>query len=491
MALSAIQTALNAALRAASGAALAALTFACAGGYGIRLIKTLWPGRKEPLEEILFSSALGYGLLSLLMALAGVFGGWTRPGAWVILSAGVALSWPFVKTLISLTPDRTFWRGPAAFLILLCALWAFLIALAPVTYYDSLVYHFALPAAYAQAGHWLGLKELIYSAFPQNLEMLWTFGLLLGHDGVANLISLLLTAMAVAAAASFAQRYLTQREGRFAALLLAAMPALLLLSSGGYVDGGLTLYAFLSFYALCVWRESGQRPTLILSGLFAGLAMGAKYTGGIPFAAGGILTLWTGRRQPAAAAKNTLVYGVSAVLTMSPWFIKNWVYVGNPFFPFFYAWGNPRLSPWVQQAAAGYFRGVAEYAPRSLGSLLQLPWDIAFRSVRFGRGMDILGDYGWAPFVFLTPCLFFCRKRPAIARILLAYAALFFIPWALSRPVLRFLLPLAPVLALLSAVAFGRDAVLEGSRPAPPDYAGDSWPVCFCSASGFSSTWKA
>jgi hypothetical protein len=148
---------------------------------------------------------------------------------------------------------------------------------------------------------------------------------------------------------------------------------------------------------------------------------------------------------------------------MSPWFIKNWVYVGNPFFPFFYAWGNPRLSPWVQQAAAGYFRGVAEYAPRSLGSLLQLPWDIAFRSVRFGRGMDILGDYGWAPFVFLTPCLFFCRKRPAIARILLAYAALFFIPWALSRPVLRFLLPLAPVLALLSAVAW-TGAILEGSR---------------------------
>jgi len=111
----------------------------------------------------------------------------------------------------------------------------------------------------------------------------------------------------------------------------------------------------------------------------------------------------------------------------------------------------------VQEAAAGYFRGVAEYTPRSLGSLLRLPWDIAFRSVRFGRGMDILGDYGWAPFVFLIPCLPFCRKSlPPIARVMIAFVALFFAPWAFTRPVLRFLLPLAPVLSILSAAAWTR-----------------------------------
>jgi len=31
-------------------------------------------------------------------------------------------------------------------------------------------------------------QPLIYSAFPQNLEMLWTLGLLAGGDTVSNLI---------------------------------------------------------------------------------------------------------------------------------------------------------------------------------------------------------------------------------------------------------------------------------------------------------------
>jgi hypothetical protein len=224
------------------------------------------------------------------------------------------------------------------------------------------------------------------------------------------------------------------------------------------------LYAFLSFYALCLWREEKRLPMLLLSGFLAGLTAGIKFTGAIPFAAGGVLLAWSDRRRPAVAARNLLLYGGTGLLTLSPWLIKNIIYVGNPFFPFFYKWGNPKLSPWVQEAAAGYFRGLAEYAPRSPADFFLLPWDIAVRSLRFGGGMDILGDYGWAPFVFLVPCLAFCRKAsPPVVRLLLAYAALFFVPWAFTRPVLRFLLPLAPVLCLLSAAAWTR-GILQGPR---------------------------
>jgi 4-amino-4-deoxy-L-arabinose transferase-like glycosyltransferase len=442
----------------------AALAFLSAGGYGIRFIRRSNPGAWTPLEEGLFASASGYGILCLLMIAAGVLNAWTPAGAWIIVAGGLALCRPFIKILVSLVPSETIQVDIPILLIALCALWGFLLALAPVTYYDSLVYHFTMPAAYVHARHWLSLKELIYPAFPQNLEMLWTLGLLLGGDTVANLISLTLTLLTIAGTGAFAIRYLSRHESRTAVLLLAAMPAMLLLSSGGYVDNGLTLYTFLSFYALCLWQEEKRLPLLFLSGFLAGLSVGVKFTGAIPFAAGGVLLVWFDRRQPAVAARNLFLYGGVGVMTFSPWLIKNFIYIGNPFFPFFYQWGNPKLSPWVQEAAAGYFRGLAEYAPCSLVGFLRLPWDIAVRSLRFGGGMDILGDYGWAPFVFLVPCLAFCRKlSPPVLRLLLAYAALFFVPWAFTRPVLRFLLPLAPVLSLLSAAAWTR-VILQGPR---------------------------
>jgi 4-amino-4-deoxy-L-arabinose transferase-like glycosyltransferase len=443
---------------------LAGLTFLSAGGYGIRFTRYLAFEPWTSLEEMIFSSAAGFGILALVMMAAGAISGWTPAGAWIILAGGLTLSSPFIDTLASLKPQAEVHDQMSTLVMALCALWAFLLALAPVTYYDSLVYHFTIPAAYAQAHHWLSLKELIYPAFPQNLEMLWTLGLLLGGDTTANLISFTLSILTIAATGAFALRWLTRRESRLSMFLLAVMPAMLLLSSGGYVDVGLALYVFLSFYALCLWWETGRSSMLILAGLFNGLAMGVKYTGGIPFAAGGVLVFCRDHRRPFMAVKNLFFYGIAGILIWSPWLIKNTIYVGTPFFPFLYRWGNPKLSPWVQEAAAGYFRGVAEYAPCSLTGFIRLPWDIAMKSLRFGGGMDILGDYGWAPFVFLVPCLTFCRKSlPPIGRLMIAFAALFFVPWAFSRPVLRFLLPLAPVLSLLSAAAWSR-IILQKSR---------------------------
>jgi len=457
MAIPSLQPALSAAALAAGGIGIAALAFVSAGGYGALLTQRLWPNPSTALEGAVFSAALGYGMLSLLMVLGGVVGVWTRAGAWALLILGLLLSRPFLKLLRRFRLDQAFWTGPPAVLIFLGALWAFLLALAPVTYYDSLVYHFAMPAAYVQAHHWLSLKTLIYPAFPQNLEMLWTFGLLLANDTVANLISLTLAVLAVAATASFARRYLMPSAGPMAALLLAAMPAFLLLSSGGYVDVGLTCYAFLSFYALCVGMDTGRPLLFMLSGALAGLTLGIKYTGAIPAAVNGLLLLFSKDHCHSGFRRRNalLLYSATALLVFSPWLIKNTLYVGNPVFPFFFRWGNPKLSPWVQNAAAGYFlQGLAEYHPRSLIGLLRLPWDIAVKSLPFGGGMDVLGDYGWAPFVAIIPFLIKGRGHSWITRRLGAYAVLSVLPWALTRPVLRFLLPVSPVLALLAAIAW-------------------------------------
>jgi 4-amino-4-deoxy-L-arabinose transferase-like glycosyltransferase len=299
------------------------------------------------------------------------------------------------------------------------------------------------------------MASLIYSAFPQTLEMLWTLGLLLADDTLANLMAWTLAVAGVLGVMAFADRFLSRSAGWRAAALLATMPAFLLLSSGGYVDAGLTVFSFLSFYALCLGSLTpASAPATFLGGLLAGWAMGTKYTGGISFAIGGMFVLgWQRRAHARAMIQSLSLYAAGALLVFSPWLIKNLIYVGNPVFPFFHDYGIARLNPWLGQAAAGYFAGITEYAPHHPWELIKLLWDISAHGLDFGHGMDVLGDIGWAPFVALLPALIISRRPPAI-RWLIAYAFFFFVPWGMTRPVLRFLLPLAPLLALLSGWAW-------------------------------------
>src|ERR1019366_6290542 len=112
----------------------------------------------------------------------------------------------------------------------------------------SLVYHFPLPQAYLQAGHWIGRPELIYSAFPQTMEMIWSLGMLIAGDSFSNLLGWAVAVLGVLAVYTYAHRFFGRRTAAWAAALLATMPTYLLLSSGGYIDVGLTVFSFASFY---------------------------------------------------------------------------------------------------------------------------------------------------------------------------------------------------------------------------------------------------
>jgi len=227
---------------------------------------------------------------------------------------------------------------------------------------------------------------------------------------------------------------------------------------------GLALYTFLSLYGLFLWRHDRHPAWLVMAGLFGGWSVGVKYTGGIALAAGALLIAGNYRLSDWRPLFKALAqYGIPAVLILAPWLIKNIVYVGNPVFPFFYKWGAARLNPWVGHAAAGYFAGLSEYQARPLWALPGLLLQAAAHGMHFGGGMDVLGDFGWAPLIAFLPALALKSARSAPVRWLLVYAGLFFIPWGMTRPVLRFMMPLAPVLALLSAHALMTGTERAGS----------------------------
>jgi 4-amino-4-deoxy-L-arabinose transferase-like glycosyltransferase len=447
----------------------AVLVCGSAYGFGAVCLRFCPAFEASSSEFVVFSTMGGFGVISLLMVLAGVCRLWTQGAMMILVGAGLGLAWKERHKLFLLGAPEPQTAAPHAIvpliLIAFGATWSLLIAFTPITYYDSLVYHFALPQTYVHAGRWVGQTQLIYSAFPQMMEMIWTQGLLLVGDTLSNLLAWIIAALGVSAVYLYAKRFLGEGTARWSAAFLSVMPAYLLLSSGGYVDVGLTVYTFLSFFALCLWMEQKSIGLLIVSGFFAGCALGTKYTGGIPFAIGGFLILYQLRRHPWIKILNQeAVYGGMAIAIFSPWLLKNLHYFGNPVFPFFFSRGLKPANPWLGDAAAGYFRGLTEYAPRTGWQLLQLPWNIAVHGMDFGGGMDVLGDLGWAPLFAFLPAIWLAKKKPPILYVLLAYLLCFYMPWAMSRPVLRFLLPLAPLLAI--GAGFGCEhGLLAQKRP--------------------------
>jgi hypothetical protein len=426
---------------------LLVLTALAAAGAGRRLVAPVSGGLDE-LEKTVAGATLGLGLLSLGMfalgaarllrpwtgsALLGVLwlAGWTEArAAAASLADGArrALERPWLSALIGLP--------------LLAALWACLV---PPHQYDALVYHLALPQEYLRAGRLYAPRGIVYAHFPQNGEMLFTLALSLGSDLLAQMYAWLASALAVLWVLSFGRR--VTKAAPWAAVLVATHTAVLLLSSTAYVETLVMLWttgAILSFLAS---GEGEDRGLLLLSAAFTGLALGAKYYAGLLAAALFLRLVWK-RRWGAAA----LFTGVVTAL-FAPWLVKNWLLAGNPVFPFLYKTFPATSVGWTSDLAAGYFKVLTEYGHGRgyLHDLIRLPVLLLRDPLRFGGGMDVLGDLGWDLTLWLWPLGLWAAWKAKGARGLAWITVLYATGWFFTGVVLRFLIVLVPALALVGA----------------------------------------
>ena len=137
----------------------------------------------------------------------------------------------------------------------------------------------------------------------------------------------------------------------------------------------------------------------------------------------------------------------------APWLIKNWVCVRNPVFPFLYKWFENTGTGWNADLAAGYFSVLTEYGHIGgfFHSLISLPILLLRNPLRFGGGMDVLGDLGWDISLWLLPLGAWAASKNRSLRGLLLFCFLWGCAWFSSGVVLRFLTVLVPIMALLGA----------------------------------------
>jgi hypothetical protein len=238
------------------------------------------------------------------------------------------------------------------------------------------------------------------------------------------------------------------RVGWFAAALFCTVPFVAWECGRAMIDLVPCACVMAALYAAVSWWLGEPDQWLTVFGLAAGLAMGTKLSAGfvilplllfvVPAAAirGGSL------RSSVASA---LRVGAPMVLVWAPWLIRDWLWTGNPIFPFCNAvFRSPK---WPMTNASGL---VPSGMGISLRSFLLLPWNLTRYAGEFAEApTGSLGSIALAglPWAFgLYPARL---RRTAIPLIAVATAAVVF--WFAAEQYLRFLLPAVPVMALVAA----------------------------------------
>jgi hypothetical protein len=305
---------------------------------------------ERPATRLALSAGVGLGLLSLGMLGLGLVGLLRPAVAWgLVLALGAALWRDLGASLEDLRAVRMGWPADGSRRWLAVYGGAslsltFLLALAPPTGWDTLVYHLTGPRLFVEAGRIVHSVDLPYLGFPELGEMQFVLGLLLVGEGVAPLLHFGYGLLALAVTVSLAERAFNKDVAWLAAALLLSVPTLLSLMARAYVDATLLFYATAALYTLLRWRglraradAPGGRGWLVMMGLLCGFCGGVKYTAVVIPLALGLSVCWVSRRDGlcAVVGRLALVAVIAAVVAL-PWSLENWLTTGNPVYPFFF-----------------------------------------------------------------------------------------------------------------------------------------------------------
>ena len=303
-------------------AAAGAILIAGAGGGGALAGWVSGGGRGALLDRL----ALGAGVLALAVFGLGLAGLAAVPVFWVMVAGGLAWSLPPFARLAreaAARCPRSPWAAALAGIVACLLVLDLLAALTPEWSYDSLLYHLAVPARILLDHRFTLLEGHMQFSFPLNPEMLYTAAMALGGEAAAKALNVGIWILAVGAVARLV-RILTPAP--LAALLAVALfysqPVLGVEAEAAFAESGWTLWI-----AMAAVHAASDRPRIGLVGAYAGLAAGAKYLAVLQALPLALILLPALRRRGAFLAG-----GLFAVVAL-PWYVKNWLFQLDPFFP--------------------------------------------------------------------------------------------------------------------------------------------------------------
>src|SRR3989338_5008248 len=274
-------------------------------------------------------------------------------------------------------------------------------------------------------------------------------------DFAIKMISPILGSLTLIIFFMVAKSLFDKKTAFFSLLFLTFIPLHIDYSVFSYVDGTITFLAVLSVYF-------ALKNGIMLSAIAAGLTILTKYNG-IFILPVLLFIVYKNFKGKGNLWKNVLIVSIVPVLIGSIWFIRNWIYLGNPVWPFMNAVFNGYEAKAFVEAGTGYINlsnifsisGLASFYFGIFGvpdgnintlSFLQLP----YLNVLFGIWL-------LSTFIFLIPLMIgIASKKLSHKNLLYVWIGSFILLIFLyvinsSWSVTRFMLPAVPAIALIWA----------------------------------------
>jgi hypothetical protein len=233
--------------------------------------------------------------------------------------------------------------------------------------------------------------------------------------------------------------------------------------SSSYIDVELALFVTLAVYSLTRWFRGQETRWLFLTAIFLGASLSLKLTSLFVFAALALLILLRAREANKENAGRIAALGLGTLLLAgliaSPWYLRTWRATGSPVFPFYMSIWEGKAEGWDVERSNLFQLMNSQYggANKTAVDYLIAPWKLSVAAQpEDARHFDgVLG----VSFLIGLPVLLFGLWKLDLAveaKLSAGIAGVMFLFWLFSSQQLRYLLPIAPLLAIAIVAAAER-----------------------------------
>jgi hypothetical protein len=404
-------------------------------------------------ERVFVCTSFGIGIISHLVLCIGMMGWLTITG--VIISLGVALA---ASALLldkrrdsqegKPHPSGLKWLALIAGIIILSIVLVpiWMLPLYPPTEFDVTMYHLAAPKLWLQAHRVIVTPFLRNPIAPHSAHTLFATLMLASNDLSPQILSLAATGLVATGLYGWGSR----ANGIGAAVLAAALwlgsPAVLAMAGVASYHTLASLFAFGSIYALTNYGETRRILWLFVASAFIGFALSTWLATIYYLPVVAIMMVWLIWKERSLRPLYFTAAGV--LIGWGPTLLRATWYTGDPAFPLLTELFG--TGPWwTSQDFAGVANNIRDFGlPRTLGNFLIIPYALFAHADKFQARVG----YSVA-LLLLLPVV---AARTIFDKRLrwLGLVTVFFVGcWFIFGQIMRYLLPIVPVLCFATAVA--------------------------------------
>ncbi len=370
------------------------------------------------MDNVIFRIVLGFGIISMITLLIASLHLLNIYMFVIILIIGNLLLISDTALLKKLKFERksSIWWYFLLFFFLVNLFYS----LFPPTFYDSMMYHLAVPNYYLLNDGIVSWNTNFVSNLPLNVEMLFLFSLLGKTVLIPKLISLVSGLLIILLMLFWGKDFTSKLIIYLPLFLFYTIPQVGFLSSSSKIDLIGMLFAFSAIRVFFYYIEDNKRPYLILSGVFWGLAIGSKYIFGFYMIGFFIAILFMQNSNLRKKFIIIIVISTMVMILMTPWLIKNTIITGNPLYPYLNSLFNS--NSWTEAQSLSFSTGIQRGANHSFLEYLYYPLELFLKPYSYG----ITAVYGIF-FLLLLPFIFFSQKKHYIQILKISGIAAFII----------------------------------------------------------------